>query len=655
MKKFFTLPLPVLLLFPVIAVSAASEDFDSIAAPYAFMKPALMVLALIAVVLLLSTLITTIVSAVRRRGNALILITLYLATIVAVGCTYFCLNKYNAVQDALLQIQQDILTAATSEPTTVPTTAPTTAPTTEPTTAPTTEATTIPPTEPDPTYTAEAVELSNPEQWGIKWEIMELGNIVESFNRAEPISFGEGSEYSALEGVITFRGDNYRSGPTYGTAEITSGSLTTLWTRGAGSYNGWCGCGWTGQPLIVRWDEETKAVMNLYDEKKEKEDLVEVIYATLDGYIYFFDLEDGKSTRSPIWMGMNFKGAGSLDPRGYPLMYVGSGDRVDGKSARMYVISLIDGSILYERSGSDSFAPRGWPAFDSSPLVDAETDTLIWPGENGVLYTIKLNTSYDKEAGTISVAPEETAKVRYSTKRSNSGTYWVGYEPSAVIVDRYLYISENGGMFFCIDLDTMELVWAQDTRDDSNSTPVFQWSEDGTTGYIYTAPSLHWTADSNKEGYISIYKLDARTGEIIWEHPIDCHTVTDVSGGVQSSPLLGKPGTELEGLIIYTIARTPNGWNGICVAFDTETGEVVWEKSMDRYTWSSPAALYTEDGEAYIVLCDSVGNLSLLEGSTGDTLSAMSMGSNIEASPAVFEDTIVIGARGGRICGIKVS
>ena len=336
-------------------------------------------------------------------------------------------------------------------------------------------------------------------------------------------------------------------------------------------------------------------------------------------------------------------------------MYVGSGDRVDDKSARMYIINLITGKVIYERSGSDSFANRGWPAFDSAPLVDAETDTLIWPGENGVLYTIKLNTVYDPENRTITVDPEETAKIRYTTSRSNSSTYWTGFEPSAVIVDRYLYISENGGRFFCVDLNTMELVWAQDTRDDSNSTPVFEWSDDGTTGYIYTAPSLHWTADSNKEGYISIYKLDAKNGRIVWEKPIDCHTVTDVSGGIQSSPLLGKPGTELEGMIIYTVARTPNSWNGICMALDTETGEVIWEKSMDRYTWSSPAALYTDEGEAFIVLCDSVGNLSILEGSTGETLSTMSMGSNIEASPAVFEDMIVIGSRGGRICGIQVS
>ena len=332
-------------------------------------------------------------------------------------------------------------------------------------------------------------------------------------------------------------------------------------------------------------------------------------------------------------------------------MYVGSGDYIGSKVPRLYIVSLIDGKILYERSGSDAFSQRDWAAFDSSPLVDKETDTLIWPGESGVLYTIKLNTNYDKAAGTLSIDPEEVVKTRYSTGRSNKNTYWIGYEPSAVIVDRYLYISENGGMFFCIDLDTMSLVWAQDTRDDSNSTPVFEWNGlDG--GYLYTAPSLHWTAENGK-GYICVYKLDAKTGEIVWESRFDCYTVSGVSGGVQSTPLLGKPGTELEGLIVYSIARLPNEWNGKLVAFDTETGEKVWEKSMDYYTWSSPVAVYDENGKAYIMVGDSMGQMFMLN-HKGETLSTLSLKSNIEASPAVYENTLVVGTRGGLVCGVKI-
>ena len=123
---------------------------------------------------------------------------------------------------------------------------------------------------------------------------------------------------------------------------------------------------------------------------------------------------------------------------------------------------------------------------------------------------------------------------------------------------------------------------------------------------------------------------------------------------MQSTPLLGKPGTDIEGLIIYTVARTPHGYDGVIVALNKETGDVVWENSMENYTWSSPTAVYTEGGKSYIVLCDSVGYMYLLDGTTGEIYSTIGLGSNIEASPAVFEDTILVGTRGQKIYAIKV-
>ena len=197
----------------------------------------------------------------------------------------------------------------------------------------------------------------------------------------------------------------------------------------------------------------------------------------------------------------------------------------------------------------------------------------------------------------------------------------------------------------------MELIWSQDTRDDSNSTPVFEWNGlDG--GYIYTAPSLHWT-NKNGAGYICIYKLDAKTGEIVWEYRYDCNTIEGVSGGVQSSPLLGQPGTQLEGLILYTVARTPGVWDGKLVALKTETGEVAWEISMDCYTWSSPVAVYDENGNAYIIYSDCIGSTFMVD-CNGNRLSKISLGSNIEASPAVFNNMLVVGSRGQTIFGIKI-
>lgn len=512
-------------------------------------------------------------------------------------------------------------------------------------------------------FYAESTSGSDPLNWGIDWEIISDGRIVDTYNRDEDIFFGAPEEYFALQGISAFRGDNYRSSATYGTANITEKDIFDIWDVETSSLlssdggSAWTGSGWTGQPLVVKWDAETKAIMNMYPNVRD--DVVEVIYATLDGHIYFLDLETGSYTRDPINVGMAFKGSGSLDPRGYPLMYVGSGDETaDGKRPRMFVISLVDGSILYEYGSDDEFALRKdndvWCAYDSSPLVDAETDTLIWPGENGILYTLKLNTNYDKEAGTISVVPEEVVKTRYKTARSNDDEYWLGYECSANIIDHYIYLSENGGMFYCVDLNTMELVWSQDTKDDSNSTPVTEYNEATGVGYIYTAPSLHWTADDDGHGEISIYKLSANDGHIVWQKKYECNTVSGVSGGVQASPILGKKGTTLEGLVIYPIARTPNQGDGILVAIDTVTGNEVWRMKMNNYTWSSPAVVYSTDGIGYIVQCDSVGNVFLIDGETGSVFDTESVGSLVEASPVVYEDIVVVGTRGQRIYALQV-
>lgn len=625
---------------------------QSLSERYLQMKPALILLVVILTVLTVCCIIFTYLgyrTHSSRRGKHIqktIQNLMYVATAVVLVCVFLCFMQYRNVGN--------VISAGNFQDPVVPGSSETTGNTEDTKPSETTEQTepqTKPVEIPEPTFTPAFTDSSNPEQWDIKWEIISNGAIVDSFQRENPISFGAPEDYFALPGVATFRGNNFRDNPVYGTATVTEKTISKLWGRDIGSLNGWTGSGWTGQPLIVQWDEETKAIMNLYSPKKEKADLVEVIYATLDGYVYFYDLDDGTYTRDPLYIGMNFKGAGALDPRGYPIMYVGSGVSIGNKSPRMYAISLIDGSILYERSGSDAFSLRSFVAFDSSPLVDAETDTLIWPGESGILYTIKLNTNYDKAAGTLTMAPEETVKIRYSPARYTSEKYWIGFEPSAVIVDRYLYISENGGMFFCIDLNTMELVWAQDTRDDSNCTPVFEWNGlDG--GYIYTAPSLHWT-NVNGSGYICIYKLDAKTGEIVWEHKIDCQTVVDVSGGIQSSPLLGKPGTELEGMILFTVARTPGVWDGKLIALDTETGNLIWSKSLDCFAWSSPVAIYDENGKAYIITSDSIGNMVMWD-AQGNVLSSLDLGSNVEASPAVFNNTLVVGTRGQQIFGIKI-
>ena len=218
------------------------------------------------------------------------------------------------------------------------------------------------PTEPvtEPVFAPAFVSDTDPANWEMEWEIVVGDEEVTSFQRRDPIFFEDG-DYFALPGVAGFHGGNYRTGANYGIANIVDGKITQLAKTNVNSFIAdpdWAGCGWTGQPLVAQWDAETRTTMNLYEDKKEKDGLVEAIYAKLDGYIHFIDMEDGSATRDPVYIGSVFKGSGALDPRGYPILYLGAGLSVSSAPQCIYAVSLIDGTILYKLSGDHKDAHR---------------------------------------------------------------------------------------------------------------------------------------------------------------------------------------------------------------------------------------------------------------------------------------------------------
>lgn len=484
-----------------------------------------------------------------------------------------------------------------------------------------------------------------------------------AFSRKEPISFSEEQVKGTVEGIFTFRGNYHRTLSSYGTAQITEEKFSEdYWTYETGkvlkssgtSY--WTGNGWTGQPLIVSWPEETKQIMNLYPEKKAKENFVEVIYSGMDGYIHFLDLEDGSESRDAIHVGMVFKGTASLHPAGIPLLVLGSGDAQTGPygenvSPRAYIYSLIDGTKLYEFGYNDALAHRTFHAYDSSPMIDAATDTLLYPGENGVLYTLKLNTKYDVKAGTLSVAPEHVADYTYTTARATESAFTWGMENSAVVQDNYLYVGDNGGVFYCLDLNTMSMVWAQDVYGDVNSSPIFSEEENG--NFIYLATTLtEAMLDEHSMGEVAIYKLNAANGSIVWKKAFQCHNVDGVEGGILATGVLGQG--EIKGQIIYSVSRCPSLSSGYLVSLDTETGDAVWLQELSNYAWSSTVTMYSQIGAVYLIQCCSDGTILLFNAANGTLLDSVSLNTTLEATPAVFGNTIVVGTRDERIIGLTV-
>ena len=507
-------------------------------------------------------------------------------------------------------------------------------------------------------FTPHCVDSTKPENLISTTEIQVDGNTLGDENDYAPasqITFGPGSTYTDTKGIVTFRGNNFRDDPTYGVADMKNFTLTEKWSHDTGSLSSgdayWSGSGWTGQPLMMQWPKEVKQHMNMYDKAKADDNLVEVIYACMDGYVYFLDLETGEPTRDPLFLGYTFKGAGALDPRGYPIMYVGAGYDSNEGTARVFIVNLLDCSVMYTFGNNDEFSLRGnLSYFDSSALVDAETDTLIYPGENGILYLMKLNTQYDEKGGTLSIAPGNIVKWHYYGTRSSTSSFWIGMEDSAAIYKGYLFVADNGGNLMCMDINTLQLVWVQDILDDSNSTPVLS-VENGKL-YIYVSTSFRLGWRSSDTATVPVWKINAETGEIIWQQDYTCHSDDGVSGGVQSTIATGK--NSLKDYIYVTVSKTDDNSTGVLACLKKDSGEVVWEHKA-TYAWSSPVCVYNSDGTGKVIYCSCNGKMYLLDGVTGEENSSFALSNGtIEASPAVYGNTAVVGTRDCKIWGIQL-
>lgn len=451
--------------------------------------------------------------------------------------------------------------------------------------------------------------------------------------------------YTELQGVISFRGNNYRNSPSYGVSNIAEKTLSQIYKFDTASSSWGGGAGWTGQPMIVKWPDDLKNRMNIYDEFKSKEDFTEVIYSSLDGNIYFFDLETGKQSRDKIRVGNPIKGTMSIDSRGLPLLYTGEGINENGVVG-FNIYSLIDGSQLYEINGMDKDAYRGWPAFDGSCLVCSDCDTVVEGGENGLIYFIKLNTDYDRENNKITINPVVT-KYRYGVEGSAGR---LGTENSVAAYANLLYFADNNGDIQCLDMNTLEPVWLLRSGDDTDASLTVDVEDD--IPYIYTGTEVD---HQGTHGISTLRKVNGFTGQVVWEKSFECDSIIGsdaINGGLMATNVIGK--NKMDDKVIFTLARYKGFNKGAVLALDKKSGDIIWEHDFDNYMWSSPVDFYDKDGNGYLIQCDSAGNMFLMDGDNGEVLNKILLNGNVEASPAIYEDNVVVATRGGSIYGIKI-
>ncbi|NLB89782.1 MAG: PQQ-binding-like beta-propeller repeat protein, partial [Clostridiales bacterium] len=496
---------------------------------------------------------------------------------------------------------------------------------------------------PMPYMAAAAVDGTSPDQLEITTQVYKEDKKADDFVRGKEIQMPGPDQFTQFDnGVFTFRGGPFRQNAAFGTADITQNTMEIAWSIPVGSLENYSGVYWTGQPAIIQWPKQVRHMMPIIEEKKEKEALKEVIVASQDGKIYFIDLDDGVQTREPIDAGYPLRSSINLHPYNYPLMTVGQGiSKLKKKTGSIgyHVYDLTNHKSLLLVNGRDKEAYGSNGAMDGTAIIDPTSDTLIFGGENGLLYTVSLNMNLLQESQNMQIDPE-IVKYRYVAKNEKKTD--TAIEGSVAMYGAYAYFADAHGILQCLDTNTMQPVWAIDTDDNTDATIALDFDEDGSLG-LYTVNTLH---KQGKKGNTTIRRLDAMSGQQIWSTTVDVKFDSKENGGGKASPVIGK--NSIDNMVIFTIAKTTQteGKGGEVLALDKKTGNKLWSTQMDTFSWSSPVAVYNEEGEAWILQLDQKGMLYMLKAQTGEIVSSLQLEGSVLASPAVYNDTLVVGTTG---------
>ncbi len=465
-------------------------------------------------------------------------------------------------------------------------------------------------------------------QYHLDWQVFNIDTAASDTVDYEKERFWLSPNY-------TFRGGNKRDADFDGVVDTVPSDIEVRWqfatdmdltTTSLGTWGG--GTGWTGQPIIICWSEET-CIDNNFDQ-------VELVFGSLCGKVYFLDYFDGYPCREPIDVGNPIKGTPMFDPAFSGRLYVGHGVP-HRQPFGMLTIDLFQNKIV-DQFPPDADAYRAWNAFDSSPVRVG--DYVFRLGENGILY--KFYSLPDKTS--------LHSKMRYRVKGANSTP---GVESSMATYKNYGYFCDNNGNVICVNLNTLNPVWHYFNVDDSDATIVIE--EVDNVPYIYTASEVD---KQHGRGVARLVKLNGLTGEEVWVYEMMLNQVvsadgTHFDGGFYATPLLGR-GNCKDLLFVNRVDNEGGTQSGHFIAINRHTGKLVYEKKLECYSWSSPVGIMGPNHTQYVFTADTHGYTYLFDGISGNLLCKKLIGTNFESSPLVSENLVFIGSRGNQMYCLEI-
>ena len=481
----------------------------------------------------------------------------------------------------------------------------------------------------------------------MSWTVYTASGPVEDYRRGpkELVEMPAGEDYTRLRfGVLTFRGNAFRRNASAGTVPTPS-SLNVIWEAETGFPE------WTGQPVIIKWSAEVRADSDLYEEKKNKPALKEVVVPCADGSLFFCDLEDGQPTRGILPLGAPAAGTACASPSGLP--YLGTAVRSDAPAYRQYnLYTQEELAALPETSGAGPDR-----VLFGSPVIDRISDTLITAGDDGLLYLVSFNTYFSWQDAEYRIAPSVTAMKSIAAGEDESLT---AVRSPVAVYNRYVFYADMAGILRCVDTNTLSPVWMAENGDSVVSAVALDLQGDELALYAATVLNIR------ESGAAQARRFNALNGEETWCLDIGVDRRGDGTyAGFAASPMIGTGG--LDDLAFFTVTGLneegrgtlglPGDTEAAVIALEKKTGAVRWARPFTDRCVSSPVGIYGEDGNGWIIQCTERGTVVLLDGLTGVETASLAVDGQILASPAVYSNIMVIcTASGGtgKVCGIRI-
>lgn len=203
---------------------------------------------------------------------------------------------------------------------------------------------------------------------------------------------------------------------------------------------------------------------------------------------------------------------------------------------------------------------------------------------------------------------------------ANAGAKNFSIKVSPSLYDHYLFFVDETSRLHCLDLNTMELMYAVKLSADASTAPLIYETETGL--YLYTVTEAAEQEDGSMAATLTLH--NGTNGEAIKSVSIPLQ-----EGDSIKSIALGKTN-----VIVNTVGSTSS-----VLSFRKDTLEAQGSSAIEGTTYGDIQLFTDAENGSYLALVTKEGVLTLL-GENCDVIKQQKVGENVLSAPMIWEDQL---------------